>query len=249
MAARHRRARTRVTKRGWITAALLVLLLVLTVALIAGHSGAKRVNTSKIAGKSTTVGRNAGVAQSGSGTSTSTSAPPTSTSTTVPPTTNNTGIQDSLTGYGATTSTWGRLYGRDSDFLGFPAYGPTFQTPSGPWPEFTHVESGNNGVIFIYLQSLPADESIGAAKADVMKEVPPDSVAGEFLVVTQGQLPGQSCAIWNFQSATLASLNAPSSAFSVEIAYDDSGGAPHYDPTRINALTFTSGLSDSTSAC
>lgn len=36
---------------------------------------------------------------------------------------------------------------------------------------------------------------------------------------------------------------------SIEMAYDDSNGSPHYEPNNVNTLTFEAGTNDSSSTC
>jgi hypothetical protein len=172
-----------------------------------------------------------------------TTAPPTNLSA---PTTTPAGA-DSLTGYGATTAAWKQLYKRDRNFGGESAYGPTYSTPTGPWPQFTEVQD-QRGIIYHYLQSLPGNVSIDTAKADVLREVPPDAVAQSFYIATVGQISGQSCAFWNFQSPTMNRLDGFASCV-FEWAYDDSCGAPHDLPDQSDTLTFTRGTTDSTGSC
>jgi hypothetical protein len=172
-------------------------------------------------------------------------------SVTVPPT-----IADHLTAYGASAASWKASHQRDADYMGLPAYGPTISTPEGPTPQYVvsccieqDREAGN---VTQYYEMLPNGTSLDAARAAALRELPSDAQAVSFVTSDPAyQRSGQSCAFWNLSSSTLAQVGLNQAVY-VEMAYDDSSGAPTFQPNDVNTLTFiagSSGTGSDQSAC
>jgi hypothetical protein len=169
--------------------------------------------------------------------------PPPTTATVPPTTATSTAPSNGLTGFGATVSSWDASHTSDPSYEGFPAYGPTVSTPEGPTPQFIEVQSAG-GIITQFIQVLPDGTSLSSAMSIAMQSLPPDSSPSSFVQSNQNG----SCGFWNLSSQMLAAAGE-SSGITIEMAYDDSNGAPHYEPNDINTLTFESGTNDSSGTC
>lgn len=145
---------------------------------------------------------------------------------------------------------WNATHEQDPDYDGMPAYGPLVATPEGPTPQYIDVQLSGNRVSE-FIESIPEGSSLAEAKALILPNLPPDAVAQSFLIDTTGSPDGQSCAFWNFISATMATdaNDGFTGAIEVELAYDDSAGAPFWEPNNINTLSFVEGLATSTDVC
>jgi hypothetical protein len=146
----------------------------------------------------------------------------------------------SLTGFGATVASWNASHTKDANYAGLPAYGPTISTPQGPSPQFVQV-TVQGGVISQYIEVLPNNTSLAAAKRAALANLPSTAVA-KSLVVTS------SCAFWNFTSSAVASALG-SNQVAVEMAYDDASGSPYWEPNNVNTLTFQTGRGETSDVC
>jgi hypothetical protein len=171
---------------------------------------------------------------------------PTATSVAAPTTTTKV---TGLTGFGATLANWNATHSKDADYEGEPAYGPIISTPEGPTPQFINVMAGS-GHISQYIESLPDDTSLAAAKTAVLANLPADAVARSLNLSNTAAAAGQtsSCAFWNLSSAQLGEA-VGSPLVSIEMAYDDSNGAPYWRPNDVNTLSFIFGRGLTTDVC
>jgi hypothetical protein len=151
-----------------------------------------------------------------------------------------------ITGYGATLSEWTATHIQDKNYDLAPAYGPIIQSPGGPTPQFIAVRDDGQRIIQ-FIEVLPEGTSLATAKLFTLAQLPADSVRGAFAISDQNG----SCGFWNLRSATLAAVGAGgyNGEVSVEMAYDDSNGAPTYRPSDINTITIGVGQNDSTGTC
>jgi len=115
--------------------------------------------------------------------------------------------------------------------------------------QFITVQTAGNR-ISKYIEVLPDGTSLAAAKTAVLTNLPSDAVAQSLNVSHTASTQGQtsSCAFWNLSSAKLGKATG-SSGVSVEMAYDDSSGAPSWRPNNVNTLTFDIGVGLSTDVC
>jgi hypothetical protein len=95
-----------------------------------------------------------------------------------------------------------------------------------------------------FIQVLPDGTSLASAQSIALTSLPADVVPGAFDVSNQNG----SCGFWNLTSQTLSAAGF-SDAIVIEMAYDDSNGAPHYKPNDINTLTVEGGTNDSSGTC
>ena len=151
-----------------------------------------------------------------------------------------------LSGYGATIVAWDKFHSSDPKYEGFPAYGPIISTPEGPTPQFIEVQNDGTNITQ-FIEVLPDGTSLASAKQIVLESLPFDAVAQSFDVSYQDG----SCGFWNLisQSLVAAGQGGANGSVSIEMAYDDSNGAPHYEPSNVNTLTFEAGTNDSSSTC
>jgi hypothetical protein len=156
-------------------------------------------------------------------------------------------VPNPLTGYGATVPVWSSNHTPVPDFEGFPAFGPTVQTPLGPSPQYIDViEQGNQ--IDQYVELLPEGTSLDVAKAIARRELPPDTSTRSFVVATDRT--GQSCAFWNLWSTTVrSSVHDGRGSLSIEMAHNDANGLLSYRPDNVNVLFFGPGRRDATAVC
>jgi hypothetical protein len=192
------------------------------------------------------------VACSGGGRSASSATDPSSvtvvapfdTATTLSPPT--TAAAPAITGYGATLSEWTATHIQDKNYDMAPAYGPNIQSPEGPTPQFIAVRNDGQR-IFSFIEVLPEGTSLATAQSLTLTQLPADTARGAFAISDQNG----SCGFWNLSSATLAAVGAGgyNGEVVVEMAYDDSNGAPTYRPSDINTITIEVGQSDSTGTC
>lgn len=175
-----------------------------------------------------------------------TTLPPTTTTSAPPPTTTSTGPSNGLTGYGATIHAWDEAHSSDGKYEGFASYGPTVSTPEGPTPQFIAVQNDGSNIIS-FIESLPDGTSLAAAKQIALESLPSDTLPQSFVVSDQNG----SCGFWNLTSQTLATAGqgGAGGSVSIEMAYDDSNGSPHYEPNNINTLSFEIGINDSSGTC
>jgi hypothetical protein len=148
-----------------------------------------------------------------------------------------------LSGYGATMVAWDKFHSSDGNYQGFPAYGSIISTPEGPTPQFIGVMHAGNQITQ-FIEVLPTGTSVASAKQIALQSLPYDSTPLSFYVSYQNG----SCAFWNLSSPTLTAAGMGADV-TIEMAYDDSNGAPHYEPNDINALTFEAGSNDSSGTC
>ncbi len=145
-----------------------------------------------------------------------------------------------LTGFGATVAAWNSAHPKATTYAGLPAYGPTVSTPQGRSPQFVQVQT-QDGRISQYIEVLPNNTSLAAAKRAALANLPAGAVAKSFVTTT-------SCAFWNFTSDEVdTALGSPQIA--VEMAYDDSSGSPYWIPGNVNTLTFQTGRGESSDVC
>jgi outer membrane murein-binding lipoprotein Lpp len=161
------------------------------------------------------------------------------TSTTMP-----TSVPASWNGFESTTAAFAAANPPTSTYDTFPAYGPTVASPIGPSPEFVAEIISNRRIIQL-LQSLPADTSISAARAEAMSLMPADTKLVSFLVAPASDNGG--CAFLNLRSGELAPLGRYGFV-TVELAYDNQNGAPSYVPSNVNTATYEQGTNTANSA-
>ena len=151
-----------------------------------------------------------------------------------------------ITGYGATLAEWKATHVRDKNYLGFPAYGPIVQTPSGPTPQYIEVQD-NGQRVNQFIESLPEGTSLAEAQTDTLAQLPGNTAPGALDISNQNG----SCAFWSLTSPTLAAAGAggDNGEVVVEMAYDDANGEPTYRPSDINTITIEVGQNDSTGTC
>jgi len=158
-------------------------------------------------------------------------------------------VPSGLTEYGATIAAWNATHTKDRDYEGLPAYGPTIATPEGPTPQFIDVTSDGKQIIK-YIEVLPDNTSLAEAEAAVMADLPSDAIAQSLNISHTSSLysSASSCAFWNLSSATLGH-DTISPLVEVEMAYDDSAGAPFWRTNDVNTLTFIFGRGLTTDNC
>jgi hypothetical protein len=176
-------------------------------------------------------------------------SPPT-TAKPAPPTTSTSSVP-TITGFGATLQAFRSAHGpQDANYEGLPAFGPVVQTPGGPTPQF--IDEGSGSPVDLVIESVPDGTSLAGAKADALELLPADTISRSFVIATTqgGANNGQTCAFWNLSSSTLDAAGISNSGtVTVETAYDNSDGAPSWQPSNVNTLTFEPGVSTPTSTC
>jgi hypothetical protein len=167
-----------------------------------------------------------------------------------PPPTSTSSIP-TITGFGATLQAFRSAHGpQDANYGGLPAFGPIVQTPGGPTPQF--IDEGSGSPVDLVIESVPDGTSVAAAKADALELLPADTISRSFVIATTqgGANNGQTCAFWNLSSSALdVAGTSYNGTITIEMAYDNSDGAPSWQPSNVNTLTFEPGVSTSTSTC
>jgi hypothetical protein len=122
------------------------------------------------------------------------------------------GASSPWTGLGATLSNWARAHPKDT--TGCPTggcYGRRIKIGGRLTARFVEVRTTAAPAILVdgYLQAIGDGTSLGAATAAVRKLLPSDTRTTGFWIAHSH---GDSCALWNLQSKTLARWFADTSA-------------------------------------
>ncbi len=147
------------------------------------------------------------------------------------------------TGLGATLTAWESAHpkgsgGSGSGCSGEGCYGAQVTDNDEPTYEFTAFSTGGPPEYRVtgYEQALGDGTSLEAAKADVLKLMPPDTVVTGFWVTHEDG----SCASWNLQSKTLGrwfatkKVGDPRGDIGVLLDSDNSNDEPTFDAKDVS---------------
>ena len=98
---------------------------------------------------------------------------------------------------------------------------------------------------------VPIRRLASAAQTAVLANLPSDAVAQSLNISHTAAAQGQtsSCAFWNLSSTELGAALMGDRFVEVEMAYDDSAGAPYWRQNDVNTLTFDIGRGLTTDVC
>jgi hypothetical protein len=120
------------------------------------------------------------------------------------------------TGFGATVAEWDAYHKVVKNLFPEGDYGPSVQVPGSPPdggtvpPGYNHgtpewgVRQSTNGRVSAFDYSMPGCTTEGAAKTDVLKQLPSDATT--VLFRTSRDSDGNTCILWNLKSADTAQV-------------------------------------------